>query len=306
MARGIERRPIFADDADRTRFLNRLSRVLGSTATRCFAYSLMPNHYHLLLETRATPLSRVMLRLGTWHAMDFNHRHERVGHLFQNRFKSKLVEDEAGFLTVVRYIHLNPVRAQIVPSIPALASYPWTGHATLLGRRREAFLDAQAVLSCFAVDTRAARRALARFMQGGLDDGDPEPDFDGREGSLAAQAASWTKTPLPDDALERDLDRRRLQEAGWDVDRLLVAVSRHEGTDPELLRAGRRTFAASRAREALAGLAVDSLGVSQTAVARATGVTQQAVTQAIARFAAWPPGRRSEVRGLLRTAPPAS
>ncbi len=303
MARGIERRRIFMDDRDSARFLVRLSRVLEATGTRCFAFALMPNHYHLLLETRATPLSRVMLRLGTCHAMDFNRRHRRVGHLFQNRFKSRVVEDEAGFLTVVRYIHLNPVRARIVADLPALASYPWTGHATLLGRRRAAFLDAEAVLSAFADSPPTARKALARFMQGGLTDRDPEEGFDGRLGDLPPRSPPWARAPLPGDGLEREIERRRLREAGWDVERLLVAVCLDNGVDPALLRSGRRTAAVSRAREVVAGLAVEHLGESQAAVARATGVTPQALMQAFGRFGAWPPALRLEARQLLMDAP---
>ncbi len=303
MARGIERRRIFMDDRDRARFLVRLSRILAATGTRCLAFALMSNHYHLLLETRATPLSRVMLRLGTCHAMDFNRRHRRAGHLFQNRFKSKVVEDEGGLVTVVRYIHLNPVRARIVADLPALATYPWAGHATLLGRRRAAFLDATAVLACFADDTGTARRALVRFMQGGLTDEDPAADFDGREGDLPDRSPRWAKAPLPADMLDRELERRRLRDAGWDLDRLLEAVCAHHGIDSKLLREGRRTSPVSRAREAVAGLAVETLGESQAAVAQATGVSHQAAMQALGRFAAWPSERRQEVRRLFMDLP---
>ena len=175
MVRGIEKRLIFVDDEDRLRFLERLGTVVRETRVRCLAFAIMPNHFHLVVETGPTPLSRVMHRLGTAHAMDFNRRHDRVGHLFQNRFKSKLVRDDAGVLAVVRYVHLNPVRAGLVKSLEALAVDPWTGHSALMGRLRAEFLDAWAVLSLFHPQERAARRELVSWMERGLAAADPDP-----------------------------------------------------------------------------------------------------------------------------------
>lgn len=299
MARGIERRRIFVDDEDRTRFLSRLSRIVKTTGTRCFAFALMPNHFHLLLETRTTPLSRVMLRLGTCHGMDFNRRHRRVGHLFQNRFKSKVVEDEAGLLAVVRYIHLNPVRALLVDDVPSLATWPWTGHATLMGRRQETFLDAPAVLSLLSVDTRGARRALARWMQAGLADEEPGPDFDDLAGKPAPSPLALPLSPLPEDGLAREIERRRLIDSGWDIDRVILAVCGHLELDPAFLRAGRRTARTRRAREAVAGLAVGVLGSTREAVARPTGVTRQAAGMAYNRFTKWPEDLQAAVRHII-------
>ena len=86
IARGIERREIFTDDKDRQSFLDRLGDILGETKTECFAWALIPNHFHLLVRTGLAPLSQVMRRLLTGHAVVFNRRHRRSGHLFQNRY----------------------------------------------------------------------------------------------------------------------------------------------------------------------------------------------------------------------------
>ena len=85
MARGIERREIFKDDKDRKSFLDRLAQILEETQTQCYAWALIPNHFHLLLRTSLAPLSKVMRRLMTGYAVTFNKRHKRTGHLFQNR-----------------------------------------------------------------------------------------------------------------------------------------------------------------------------------------------------------------------------
>jgi putative transposase len=136
MARGIEGREIFKDDQDRSSFLERLAIVLEETQTQCYAWSLIPNHFHLLLRTSQTPLSKVMRRLMTGYAVTFNKRHKRSGHLFQNRYKSVVCEEDPYLLELIRYIHLNPLRAGLVNDLRELDKYPWTGHSGILGRRK--------------------------------------------------------------------------------------------------------------------------------------------------------------------------
>jgi len=125
MARGIERREIFTDDKDRQSFLNRLAAILEDTQTLCYAWALIPNH--LLLRTGATPLSKVMRRLMTGYAVSFNRRHKRSGHLFQNRYKSIVCEEDPYLLELIRYIHLNPLRTGLVKDLKELDQYPWSG-----------------------------------------------------------------------------------------------------------------------------------------------------------------------------------
>jgi REP element-mobilizing transposase RayT len=136
MARGIERRKIFMDDKDRASFLERLALILEDTQTQCYAWALIPNHFHILLRTGTTPLSTVMRRLMTGYAVTFNIRHRRSGHLFQNRYKSVVCEEDPYLLELIRYIHLNPLRAKLVEDLNALDKYPWTGHSAILGRRK--------------------------------------------------------------------------------------------------------------------------------------------------------------------------
>ncbi len=133
MARGIERCRIFRDDNDRKNFLARLAKILYETNTQCYAWALIPNHFHLLLRTGHAPLSLVMRRLMTGYAVSFNRRHHRAGHLFQNRYKSVVCEENAYLLELIRYIHLNPLRAKLVSDMDALNVYPWAGHSVLMG-----------------------------------------------------------------------------------------------------------------------------------------------------------------------------
>lgn len=131
-ARGIERREIFLDDADREAFLARLDRLSLQTPVVFLGWALMPNHVHFVAGTELGVLSRFMARLNTGYALHFNRRHGRVGHLFQNRFWSQPIEgDPEG---VVEYVHLNPVRGGLTTE-KALPEYRWCGHGARVGAR---------------------------------------------------------------------------------------------------------------------------------------------------------------------------
>ena len=127
MCRGIERRKIFRDNQDRRDFVERLGRVLMETTTTCLAWVLMPNHFHLLLRTGCTPIAGVMRKLLTGYAVTFNRKYKRRGHLFQNRYKSILCQEEPYLLELVRYIHLNPLRSNIVATWAKLERYEFCG-----------------------------------------------------------------------------------------------------------------------------------------------------------------------------------
>lgn len=149
LSRGIEQRDIFDDEVDRFNFLN----ILGSMSERfnidTYAYVLMNNHYHLLIKTNGSNLSRSMQWLGTTYTGRFNQRHGRKGHLFQGRFKSIIIENDAYLIQLSCYIHRNPVRAGLVER---LADYRWSSYpAYAYGRAQPSWLDTDFLLSQFNV-----------------------------------------------------------------------------------------------------------------------------------------------------------
>ncbi|MCP4602270.1 MAG: hypothetical protein GY847_17425 [Proteobacteria bacterium] len=162
--RGIERRRVFLGEHDREDFLNRLGNLCESGSAIVYAWSLMPNHFHIALRTANSSLPTTMQRLLTGYAISFNKRHKRSGHLFQNRYKSTVIDGERYFVALVRYIHLNPVQAKIVSCTEELSRYPWTGHATLMGELRRDWQETNEVLLRFGTRIRQARRELFRFM----------------------------------------------------------------------------------------------------------------------------------------------
>ena len=166
MIRGIERRKIFLNQNDYEDFIERLAMLLPEMKTACYAWVLMPNHAHFLFCTGTVPLARLMRRLLTGYAVSFNRRHKRHGHLFQNRYKSIICQEDAYLRELVRYIHLNPVRAGIVSAVGELKGYAYCGHSALMGRKKRPWQDVEYVLGFFGKTVGAARKAYAEYVGG--------------------------------------------------------------------------------------------------------------------------------------------
>jgi putative transposase len=299
IARGIERRTIFRDTDDRQRFVDRIEMLSEVTETAVYAWALLPNHFHLLLRSGPGGLSRFMRRLMTGYAITFNRRYRRSGHLFQNRFKSTICEEEPYFLEFVRYIHLNPVRARLVETIDDLDSYRWSGHRVLIGRVANSWQDCEYVLTWFGKTKKAATRAYRKFMEAGLSQG-KRIDLDG--GGLLRSLGGPT---------ERGKDRvfadERILGTGEFVKELLGAADerrRHclsiiermermkqtiaercgaEGIEVGAIMGGSRANPIPRLRSELAAHLVEELGISYAEVARHLGVSPSAITRMLSR-----------------------
>ena len=164
-ARGIEGRAIFRGDGDRRDLVERFAEVFQDGGTRCLAWALMTNDFHLVVRTGDVPLSASMRRIHTGFAASFNLRYQRTGYLFQGRFGSRVVRDEDGLRAVIRYVLRNPLEGGLVADLPALERFPWCGYATLLGARPALpFESVSETLSVFGETTSSARTALRAFM----------------------------------------------------------------------------------------------------------------------------------------------
>lgn len=276
MLRGIEQRPIFRDDQDRADFAERLDRLVPELGFRCFAWVLMPNHVHLALQTGLVGLSRLMARLGTGYARTFNLRHQRAGHLMQNRFKSRLVGDESDLVGLVIYIHANPLRAGLVSGGRDLEEFAWCGHGSLLGRRpARPFESSGLTLALFSDDAKLARERIRRRIET-TQKGDPfPPDVVRAEGQECEQASSCL---VPEErAKETTTDERR------SLDGLIAEVCQRLGAEEVAVRTGRRGRLASAARAEIAYQAIHGLGVRASRVGEALGVSESGISRAIDR-----------------------
>jgi REP-associated tyrosine transposase len=186
--RGLERKAIFKDDDDRTEFVQRMESIFAESSTPCFAWTLMTNHIHILSRTGDVPLATVMRRLLAGYAMAFNRRHRRHGHLFQNRYKSILCQEDTYLLELTRYIHLNPLRAGIIKDLSALDTYLYSGHSVLMGHQRIQCQEDEKILRMFARYKATARRKYREFVEKGIEAG-RRPELVG--GGLIRSVGGW-------------------------------------------------------------------------------------------------------------------
>ena len=302
--RGIERRKIFYDNTDRDRFIERLSAILIETATPCYAWALMPNHVHLLLKTRLVPISKVMQRLLTGYVVTFNRRHRRSGHLFQNRYKSILCQEDSYLLELVRYIHLNPLRAKLVQNLKSLERFAYCGHAVLIGHRSQVWQDSDYVLRFFHTQKAAAREAYRAFVTKGSGQS-RRPELTG--GGLLRSVGGWssvkalrkTHRKLKSDQrilgdsrfvakvlakADASVDRRYLLKAkGVDLDKVVQRVAELTEVDGATIWKGGKQRQAVRARSVVCYWAVKELGYTMTELAGRFGISQPAITLAVKR-----------------------
>ena len=304
VVRGIERKPIFKDDADRNHFLERLENILTDGAALCFAWALMSNHFHLLLKTGKVTISTVMRRLLTGYAMYFNRKHNRAGHLFQNRYKSILCQEDAYLLELVRYIHLNPLRAKIVPDLKSLDKYAYSGHATVMGKKRNDWQDTDYVLKLFNDRLSLARRRYRQYVQKGISAG-KRPDLVG--GGLVRSVGGWhvlkglrmIKAYMKgDERILGDSDfveavlkfcqdeyeeKYLLKSKGYDFDAVVNRVAEVIGTDKaEVLSQGRQPHRV-KARSLLCFWASRDLGMSIVELSKRLRISQPTASQSANR-----------------------
>ncbi len=298
MARGIEGGVIFRDIRDREEFLRRLSENLSSGKARLYAWVLMSNHFHLLLRPEVMPLSTIMRRLLTGYAVWHNRRHARKGHLFQNRYKSIVVEEDPYFLELVRYIHLNPIRAGIVKEMSELDNYPYSGHSVVMGRQKLKPQDVLGVLEFFAKRVRAARREYRLFAAAGIEKGIRE---DLRGGGLIRSTGGLEKLnqnrkgdrELGDERILgsssfveevlKGREREATRSTSHDFDGILEETCQRFRLSREQILSGSRARDISRARRVFFLRAHEEAGQSYTGLGSLCGFSHTSVREAIAK-----------------------
>lgn len=179
--RGNDRRVVFRDDRARKRFVEQLGQRVETYQIRLYLYCLLPNHFHLLIETPQGNLSAFMQSLLTAYAVYFNRRYRRSGHVTDNRYGAKLVESNEYLDALTRYIHLNPIRvkglkdAELSEKRAVLNAYPWSSYRAYVGAHKAPeFLDPEPVLAMMPGRQAARRRNYRKFVEAGLAESDEE------------------------------------------------------------------------------------------------------------------------------------
>jgi putative transposase len=293
IVRGIEKRPIFVDEQDRSNFLKRLSALLSETGTDCFAWALMDNHVHLLLRPRKTTLGQFMRRLLTGYAVVFNLRHQRSGHLFQNRYKSIVCDQDAYLLELIRYIHLNPVRAGTVNSLEELDDYPWCGHAHLLKGEWFHPVLRDEILAHFSSRRSVALKNYRDFLSAGLTAEEPANlNGGGKRRTLALDPALDKDENFDDRILGGGAFVRQLLEedeflektrSRMDLDTIIEKVSQLFDLDPNFVALTNKERRIAQAKALICYLALRRFGHKGIEIAERLGLTPSGVSVAAKR-----------------------
>jgi len=300
MGRGIDGVTIFRNKKDREDFLERLADLCRADALRVYAWAFMENHFHILARTGNQALSNSMRKLLTGYVVNYNRRHTRYGHLFQNRYKSILCEDDPYLVELTRYIHLNPLRAGIVKSVKELKGYQWSGHSALMGRVKREWQDTDTVLAYFGKGKKRAIEHYEDFVQQGIEAG-RRPELVG--GGLIRSLGGWSQVlslrrvgskvfsderilgssefvnNVISDAEQKAKETLRLTVKIADLPSLARKVGEGQGVDEAELRSGLRKRRAVKLRRIFCQIAVKKMGYSGAEVARFLGITTSAVNR---------------------------
>lgn len=301
MIRGIERRNIFRNAKDRKDLIDRLLSLLPETQTACYAWSFMPNHAHFLLRSGPFGIAHLMRRLLTGYVVSFNKRHGRTGQLFQNRYKSIICEEEIYFKELIRYIHLNPVRAGIVTTLEELDGFPYSGHGTLMGTADRHWQDTGYVLQAFSHSAARARKAYRSYMEAGFNQGRRD-ELSG--GGLVRSLGGWIRVRDAEHRVKGDqrilggtgfvlkvigdaehaYERRfAIKNKGYTLEKIADLVAAAFGIKSEDVISKGKYPLRVEARSLFCYMANRDLGVSVTELARLIGMTPSAITYAVGR-----------------------
>lgn len=302
--RGIEKRRIVDDKEDREDFTTRMGAVARDTGTSVYAWALMTNHAHILLRSSTAGLPTFMRRFLSGYAAFYNRRHRRHGHLFQNRYKSIVCEEDPYFKELVRYIHLNPLRAGLVETLAKLDRYRWCGHGVVMNHCKNDWQDRRYVLKCFGRKEDDAKKAYRRFVKEGIALG-KRPELTG--GGLIRSMGGWSVVKsMRNSGLKEESDARILgssafvsaaiKQAAEKVKYQLPAMELQKSIQAEIarqcqkekvtgtaLKSGSRRPPLPQLRRALALKLINRYGVSLAETARQLGISTSGVAQILRR-----------------------
>ena len=302
MVRGINKANIFDDNEDKVRFLERLGQNVIEGKCSVYAWVLMDNHVHILFKSGKHGISAVMRKQLTWYAQYYNRRHKRRGHVFENRYKSILCDEDNYLLALVRYIHLNPLRANIVKSVEELDRYSYCGHRTIIGKAKNPWTDTDYVLLQFGSTRRKGLAEYRKFMREGVGLGH-QPELTG--GGLLRSLGGWSqviakrrsgKKEEGDDRIlgsgdfvhailketeERELRQLKIKRSGKTIQKVIDEECKKARISPLEVMNGVRRRAVSHLRAAIASRGRNELGLSSAEMARHLGVAASSISRLI-------------------------
>jgi len=270
IVRGNQRRKTFRTAEDYQAYLKRVEGYQKKYAVRIFAYCLMPNHVHLLLETGPIPLFKFMQGLQQSYTQYFNLRYRKVGHLFQGRYKAIICEKDQYLLVLVRYIHLNPVRTGLVQKP---GQYHYSGHASYLGTATPMIIETLPILRLLG-----GKRRYERFVLDGITEGHNEEYYRVEDQRFLGEEGFREE-------LSRDTEGQQEVRRNVPIGRAIQEVAKQVKATPEELKGRDRRWAVTRKRAEAIALLVREYGYKVTEVARLLRRDQANVSLTLSRWA---------------------
>lgn len=270
IVRGNQRRKTFRSDDDYKAYLDRLEKYRAKFRVRIYAYCLMPNHVHLLLETGSAPLAKFMQGLQQSYTQYFNRTHRKVGHLFQGRYKAIICDKDKYLLALVRYIHLNPVRAGLAKRPER---YAHSGHRSYLMNGTAKIIEAGPILSLLG-----GKRVYERFVLEGLSENHNEEYYTVEDQCF-----------LGEEGFGEEISRQAGEEKerkAKPIETVFKDLARRLGMTPEVLRGRDRRWEVSKKRADAVALLVRDHGYRVSEVAKHLGRDQANISTMLSRLSA--------------------
>ena len=270
--RGNAGDPIFYDDRDRYRLYLILQYAVENFRCRIHAFCLMRNHIHLVMQVDDIPLSRIMQNVSQRFTKWINYSQSRTGHLFQGRYKALLIDADTYLLELVRYVHLNPVRAG---AASGPEEYPWSGHCGYLGKELIPWLTTDFVLSMLSPRTEQARKAYGAFVRDGM----------GEERRNEFHSGTFEGRILGDDSFTDEILVRAQQKRDreYSLDEVIGTVCAHFRISEVNLKVPGKTRPMTEARAVAAAIVQASPHLRLTDLAKLLGRDVSALGKAALR-----------------------
>jgi putative transposase len=287
-ARGNNKQKIFKDDQDYKVYILDIKKYHERYKFILYAYALMPNHIHFLIETGITPLSKIMQGLQQSYTSYFHKKYKSVGHVFQARYKAILCQRDAYLLELVRYIHLNAVRAVLADSPE---KYPWSSHLVYLGYLRQSFIEKDFIFKLLSDNRYAAEKIYIQFIKDGMDKGHQEKYYNAIDQCFLGSSdfVSKVKQRIKGQDQNKNHNRKKFIQDQQDqtfiekraLSEILETVAKIMQTSSESVLSKSREQRISDVRSLCAFLAVRKAGVSNKILAEFFGRDPSSVSNMI-------------------------
>lgn len=291
MARGISGKPVFKDNEDRQYFLDLFAEEINKTGYICYAWALMSTHYHFVVRCSEKPLHMLMRNLNSKYAKYLNRKNGERGYVFQDRFKSIISQDQNYLEELIRYVHLNPLRAGICKTIKSLDTYRWCGHGVLLGNFNASFQMTDSVLRHFDSNKTAAKERYREFVCKGIniikDDWIIESVRKSNKGIVKKNNPDcWVigDREFVCSVIQKNEENIRLSRSireNWTLDKVILKVAKMHGVNEKEILTRSRLTKGSDVRKKFAFISCRLLGFSLSEVAKYLDVSGPCVSWAV-------------------------